>query len=421
MVTTDPARATPTFFGTPGEVAPDVFMHPMFVNTYAVRTPEGLLLIDPGLTHLATSVRESVRAWSDQPVRTAVYTHGHADHAFGLRPFLQAGDRPAIIAQERCLDRFQRYRLMHGHNAAINQRQFSLPIPTFVQEFDWPTLVVRDRLVHRMGDLDVVCTAAKGETDDALWVWLPQRRQLFTGDLVIWQAPNCGNPQKVQRYPEEWADVLETMAGLDAEWMFPGHGLVVHGRDAIRTMLAESARYLRVLIDAGARTHERRTDAGGDLPRRRARSRSWRSAPGCARPTTTRSSSCATCCASGAGGGTATRPTSCPRRGARRRRRSRSSRAALPALVARGRALLDGGDARMAAHVAEWATRAAPDDRAAQTLKRDVYERRMEEEPSLMGRGIYRAAMNDARLLGEPPAPGADGLMSFTAARRRNA
>jgi hypothetical protein len=73
-------------------------------------------------------------------------------------------------------------------------------------------------------------------------------------------------------------------------------------------------------------------------------------------------------------------------------------------LVARGRALLAQGDAVLAAHVAEWATRSEPSDREAQRLKRDVYDRRTEEETSLMGKGIYRAAANDAReALGEEP------------------
>ena len=53
----------------------------------------------------------------------------------------------------------------------------------------------------------------------------------------------------MQRYPVEWADALEEMAGLGAEWLFPGHGLVVQGRDAVRTVLTETARYLRVIID----------------------------------------------------------------------------------------------------------------------------------------------------------------------------
>ena len=51
MVTGDPLRARARFYGEPTEVAPDVFMHPAFVNTYALRTRDGLALIDPGLAH----------------------------------------------------------------------------------------------------------------------------------------------------------------------------------------------------------------------------------------------------------------------------------------------------------------------------------------------------------------------------------
>jgi hypothetical protein len=56
--------------------------------------------------------------------------------------------------------------------------------------------------------------------------------------------------------------------------------------------------------------------------------------------------------------------------------------------------------------VAEWATRAAPGDRSAQALKRDVYARRLAEAGSLMAQGIFRAALNEARAaLGEPAEP----------------
>src|SRR5262249_48486348 len=88
MVTPAPMTATPAFYGTPAEVAPDLFMHPAFVNTYALRTPAGLVLVDPGLGYGMYSVPEAVRGWSDAPLRVAVYTHGHAHHAFRLRPSL---------------------------------------------------------------------------------------------------------------------------------------------------------------------------------------------------------------------------------------------------------------------------------------------------------------------------------------------
>ena len=50
----------------------------------------------------------------------------------------------------------------------------------------------------------------------------------------------------------------------------------------------------------------------------------------------------------------------------------------------------------MACHVAEWAIRVAPDDRAALELKRDVYEKRGAATGNLMAQGIYRGAMNEA-------------------------
>ena len=73
----------------------------------------------------------------------------------------------------------------------------------------------------------------KGETDDATWVWNPGRKVLCTGDLFIWASPNCGNPQKVQRYPREWAIGLRKMADLGAEVLLPGHGFPILGADRI--------------------------------------------------------------------------------------------------------------------------------------------------------------------------------------------
>jgi len=401
MVTNDPLHARPRVFGEPGAVTADVFMHPAFANTYAVRTSAGLFLVDPGLTHMAGAMHAAVRAWSDAPLHTAVYTHGHVDHACGLGPFRDAGERPQIVAQENCVQRFLRYRMTNGWNARLNQRQFSLPQPFFPDRFDWPTLTFRDSLTQQLGDFEVRYFAAKGETDDHCYVWMPSRRYLFSGDLIIWQAPNCGNPQKVQRYPLEWATALEMMAGLEAEWLFPGHGLVVHGRDAVRLVLTETARYLRVIIDQvlermnAGETPEEIVHAVEPDPELAARpflqanydhpkfivrnllrlwGGWWNGNAADLLPATAQAQAAEI--AALAGG--------------------------VAPLVRRGRALLASGNPVMATHVAEWATRAAPGERAAQELKRDVYARRLAEASALMAQGIFRAAMNDAkRTLGE--------------------
>jgi glyoxylase-like metal-dependent hydrolase (beta-lactamase superfamily II) len=413
MVTRDPLSTPPAFFGKPAEVAPDVYMHPVFVNSYALRTPEGLALIDPGFGETSDGLKNAVRAWSDAPLRVAVYTHGHADHAFGLRAFLAAGERPDIVAQENCVARFRRYEALHGLNARINQRQFGLPEPVFPRRFDWPTIQVREELTMPLGGLRLDLHAARGETDDALWVWVPERRYLFTGDLVIWQAPNCGNPQKMQRYPEDWADALDAMAGRGAEWLFPGHGLVVEGEAAVRQVLSDGAQYLRVIVhavrerlNAGERpediVHAVRPDpvlatrpylaATYDHPTFIVRNllRLW------------------------AGWWNGNAADLLPAMPAALAGEVAQLAGGIAPLVARGRALLDAGDATLAAHLAEWAVRAAPDAPATQTLKRDVYRALFAASDCLMARGIYRAALNDAeRALGEVPTPAGDRGMAL--------
>ncbi len=396
MRTDDPANATPNIRCDPHEVAPGVLIYSDFVNTYAARLGGELLLVDPGFAHLSGAVQQAVRAWSTDPLAGAVYTHGHADHAFGLQAFLDAGDRPQIVAQENCLQRFHRYRLTHGLNAHINQRQFSLPEPMFPERFIEPTLTFREALTQRIGGFEVRYSAARGETDDGCYVWIPEKRYLFTGDLVIWQAPNCGNPQKVQRYPVDWANALETMAGLGAEWMFPGHGLVVHGEQAIREMLTNTARYLRSIIDQVLERlnrgetpeqifHAVEPDpelaalpylaARYDHPKFIVRNllRLW------------------------GGWWNGNAADLLPATWERQAQQIADLAGGADALVRAGRRRLEQGDSTMAAHLAEWATRADAANRAAQELKRDVYGTRLREEPSLMAQGIFRAARNDAK------------------------
>ncbi len=73
---------------------------------------------------------------------------------------------------------------------------------------------------------------------------MPQRKALCTGDLFIWVAPNCGNPQKAQRYPLEWAAALRRMQELGAEVLLPGHGLPILGTEQVSRVLGETAELL---------------------------------------------------------------------------------------------------------------------------------------------------------------------------------
>ncbi len=225
-----------------------------FSNVATVDTDEGLVFLDTSSFFHAAQLHAGVRRWSPKRVHTAVYTHGHVDHIFGLMPFEQEarerGEPPThVIAHESCPERFERYRLTGGFNGFINARQFGFGEPTFPRKFREPDETVRDSHVLDVGGCRIELRHDRGETDDHLWAWLPERRALYTGDLFIWASPNCGNPQKVQRYPREWARALRRMMELGAELLMPGHGPPILGAARVRQALDESARLLETIVE----------------------------------------------------------------------------------------------------------------------------------------------------------------------------
>src|SRR3546814_5475589 len=143
----------------------------------------------------------------------------HIDHVFGLGPFEEEAAAkgwaaPHVVAHELVPARFERYVLTAGYNGVINQRQFQFAKPYWPVDYRHPDEVYRDHHTLTVGGETWELHHDKGETDDATWVWNPGRKVLCPGDLFIWASPNCGNPQKVQRYPHERATGLRKMAAL---------------------------------------------------------------------------------------------------------------------------------------------------------------------------------------------------------------
>ena len=236
------------------EVADGVAHFSSFANVNAVDTGDGLFFVDTGSQLFAADVHRAIRSWRSDRLHTAVYSHGHVDHVFGVAAFeTEAAEHgwpaPVVIAHEALPPRFDRYRRTAGYNGVINQRQFQLPAPHWPKDFRYPDRTYRETLILEVGDLRAELHHARGETDDHTWTWLPDRKVLCSGDLFIWVFPNAGNPQKVQRYPWEWAQALREMATLGAELLLPGHGFPLVGADRIRTAFTETAEALESLVE----------------------------------------------------------------------------------------------------------------------------------------------------------------------------
>ena len=397
----DTATHHPLFStGALEEVAAGVAFVPSFANVSAFRTDDGLVLVDTGSLPFARLVHQSVRSWDHTPLHTAVYSHGHIDHVFGVPVFEEEAAAngwaaPRVIAHEALPHRFDRYVLTAGYNEVINQRQFALPDLRWPLDYRYPDHTYRDRHDLDVGGVRFELHHARGETDDHTWTWAPELKVLCCGDLFIWASPNAGNPQKVQRYPREWAVALREMAGLGAELLLPGHGVPIAGAERIRAALTETAELLEHLHDetlammnAGARLDEivhtvRAPQHLLDRPYLRpvydepefVVRNVWRlyggwydGNPAHLKPAP--DAAFAAEVAALAGG---------------------ASR-----LAQRAAELADAGDLRLASHLAELAAQAAPDDDAVHATRADVYRRRVQAESSTMAKGIFGWAARES-------------------------
>lgn len=236
-----------------------------FSNIVTFRTDAGLVLFDASSAFTGRGCTASLRGWADDPIHSLVYTHGHVDHVGGSGFLLADAEArghaaPAVIGHQNIPDRFERYRVTDGWNKAINARQFGpgfgggmvgkdgQPRPFLPDQTLACTTTYEDDLALSVGGLAIELRHARGETDDHTWAWIPAYRAVAVGDFVAWVFPNAGNPQKVQRYPGEWAAALRAMLALEPELLLPAHGLAIAGRERVATVLGDLATALERLV-----------------------------------------------------------------------------------------------------------------------------------------------------------------------------
>jgi cyclase len=252
--------------------------NPINCNAAVIVYDEGVLVVD---THSrpssAQGLIEQIKTITDKPVRYAVNTHFHWDHAQGNHAYPVAFPRQvAIVSSEATrqnlesmgLERVKaqleeapntiaalRKTLVVEKDAAARARiedeirqQEDYRAELKGLELTLPDLTFDKSLIlHRSGRDIVLLFLGRGHTSGDVVVYLPKEKVVATGDLLHGWMPFMADG-----YPPEWVATLDQVGKLDFEQIVGGHGGVQP-----RSHLTTFRNYLADLIDETRRARQR--------------------------------------------------------------------------------------------------------------------------------------------------------------------
>jgi alkyl sulfatase BDS1-like metallo-beta-lactamase superfamily hydrolase len=205
-------------------------------NASWINTTEGAVLLD---TLLLPGYSEKIRSSildAKSVLKYIVYTHHHYDHTGGAATFIE--DHPQIIAHRFFPENIEKYQILKEHRANIATIQFNIAItPEMVPDIVAPTKLFDQSLAFSLGDKTFELYHARAETDDSVWVFVPEIKTAFVGDLIISGFPNIGNPFKPTRFALSWAHALEAVRDKEPEMVIAHGGRAVYRGNRARELL----------------------------------------------------------------------------------------------------------------------------------------------------------------------------------------
>jgi glyoxylase-like metal-dependent hydrolase (beta-lactamase superfamily II) len=184
-----------------------------------------------------------LRQHTDKPVRYLVLSHYHAVRVLGASAFeaqvVLAHENTRMLIAERGL---QDWKSEYGRMPRLFKEPGSIPGLT------WPTATFSDRCTIDLGGDRgnlVLQYCGRGHTEGDIVAWLPRHGILFAGDLVESQAALYTG----DAFHRDWStSTLDRVETLGAATLVGGRGAVARGRDAVDAAIAQTRRFLEVML-----------------------------------------------------------------------------------------------------------------------------------------------------------------------------
>lgn len=217
------------------KIAPDIMQITGVGNTHVIKTSEGDVMFDTGLSiQAAKQISALSKVYPEVNVSHVILSHSHADHTGGFKFWFKDGMQ--IITHVE-FEEEQRY-LKELETYLWNRNRTLFPwMPETPPKLDLlltggvkPTLLVDNNAPFKFtkGGMDFEIYALSGaEGSDNLVLWLPQRRILFSGDFfgpLFPQFPNIFTMRGEKiRKPFEYIKSLQKIIALDPIMIIPSH------------------------------------------------------------------------------------------------------------------------------------------------------------------------------------------------------
>jgi len=198
------------------------------------------------------------RKITQKPIVALIYTHNHGDHAFGGYGFVPDGDvdvyahettsyyidRLLSVTAPSISPRSQRMTgamLPEGEDGYVHYGVgpfVEIGKPGHVSKILRPNKTFSDRLEVVIAGVPVVLVHAPGETDDQLFVWLPEQRVLMPGDNLYKSFPNLYTLRGTHyRDVAAWFRSIDKMRTLRPAHLAPSHTGPVSGEAEVMDIL----------------------------------------------------------------------------------------------------------------------------------------------------------------------------------------
>ena len=243
-----------------GEVSVHVAIGYDLANTILIHGPGGNVVVDAMSSPMrAEAAKRDLLAKAPGPVVALILTHSHIDHVGGATSWAPEGDTsvPVWATEPFTAHFFSQYGVFQKAEQTRGRRQFGarvslddLPCSALGARLDFeadigagvrlPTQTFTGATTLELAGVKVELVEAHGETDDQLFVWLPDQKVLLPGDNLYHAFPNLYTIRGTKPRPvDAWIDSLDAMRRREPELLIGSHTVPIVGREPVANALRD--------------------------------------------------------------------------------------------------------------------------------------------------------------------------------------